>query len=223
VSDPSANLGTLFGGDSFAWGINDSGQVTGYSSSPDRTGVHAFRTSPTGTLSDPGADLGTLPGYANSRGTAINALGQVTGYSGPGNGEVHAFRTTPTGLISDPGTALGALPGLANSIGNGINALGVVVGTSYGNANVGAGHAFIYDTQMRDLNDLIPPGSGWVLTSGTGINDFGLIAGFGQLNGQGHAFVLTPVPEPGALALAGLAAVSWAIRRKWVRRAPAEV
>jgi probable HAF family extracellular repeat protein len=223
VSDPGANLGSFGGAFTIAYGINDSGQVTGSSPLPGGSALgHAFRTSPTGTLSDPGADLGSLPGYSYSTGSAINVLGQVTGYSGPGNGEVHAFRTTPTGLISDPGTALGSLPGFTNSKGNGINALGVVVGTSY-NADVSAGHAFIYDTQMRDLNDLILPGSGWVLTSGSGINDLGLITGYGQLNGQSHAFVLTPVPEPSALALAGLAAFSWVVRRKWARRAPAQV
>jgi probable HAF family extracellular repeat protein len=225
ASDPGANLGSFGGTFTTAYGINDSGQATGYSNLPGNSIVHAFRTSPTGTLSDPGADLGTFPGSMGSVGFAINALGQVTGYVQTAAGPRRAFRTTPTGLISDPGTDLGVLPGEDASVGFGINALGVVVGDSYPISPhpSSAVHAFIFDTQMRDLNNLISPGTGWVLEDAYAINDFGLIAGSGELNGVGHAFVLTPVgvPEPNALALAGLAGFLWVVRRKWARRAPA--
>jgi PEP-CTERM motif len=39
------------------------------------------------------------------------------------------------------------------------------------------------------------------------------------LGGNGHDFVLTAVPEPGALALGGLAAIGWVAywRRRWAR------
>src|SRR3954466_10993931 len=71
-------LGTLPGGDSsYALGINDAGQVTGYSGTFNYE-VHAFLYS-NGQMTD----LGTLPGYTFSSGSAINDAGQVTGYSTP--------------------------------------------------------------------------------------------------------------------------------------------
>jgi len=50
--------------------------------------------------------------------------------------------------------------------------------------------AFLYTDAagMRDLNDLIPAGSGWFLQRATGINDRGQIVGFGRHNGQTAVF-----------------------------------
>ncbi len=219
VSDPGTDLGTLGGQDSRGYAINASGQVTGIAYIPPPAFTyHAFRTTATGRISDPGTDLGTLGGVA-SEGLAINDSGQVTGDANlTGDAAHHAFRTTATGKISDPGTDLGTLGG-ANSQGNAINALGVVVGTS--DITGGGQHAFLFDAQMRDLNALIPPGTGWALTSATGINDSGWITGWGTVNGQEHAFLLTPVgvPEPCSLVLTGAAlAGGWVLRR---RRVPA--
>jgi hypothetical protein len=45
---------------------------------------------------------------------------------------------------------------------------------------------------MTDLNELLPAGSGWVLTSASGISDGGQIVGTGTLNGMTKAFLLTP-------------------------------
>ena len=67
------DLGTLGGNQSFGRGINDAGQVTGYSITS--TGeTHAFLYS-NGQM----MDLGTLGG-AGSGGYAINNAGQVTGF-----------------------------------------------------------------------------------------------------------------------------------------------
>jgi hypothetical protein len=45
---------------------------------------------------------------------------------------------------------------------------------------------------MRDLNSLIAPNSGLVLSAATAINVEGQITGRGMINGEEHAFLLTP-------------------------------
>jgi probable HAF family extracellular repeat protein len=83
----------------------------------------------------------------------------------------------------------------------------------------GAAHAFLYDTQMRDLNDMIAPGSGWELVRAFAINDAGQITGHGIFQGQERAFLLTPVPEPSAaLAGATAAAAAACVARRRVGR-----
>lgn len=46
---------------------------------------------------------------------------------------------------------------------------------------------------MQNLNNLIPKDSGWQLVLPTAINNRGQITGQGTINGQSHAFLLTPV------------------------------
>jgi len=45
---------------------------------------------------------------------------------------------------------------------------------------------------MLDLNSLLPPNSGLIVTKAVGINDAGQIAATGTLNGQPHALLLNP-------------------------------
>ncbi len=51
---------------------------------------------------------------------------------------------------------------------------------------------------MRDLNDLIPAGSGWVFAGAAGINDVGQVVGYGYRAALSsttpHALLLTPTP-----------------------------
>jgi probable HAF family extracellular repeat protein len=93
---------------------------------------------------------------------------------------------------------LGTLPGGACSEASGINGSGVVVGQSEVAPGptpcTGTSHAFVWTASggMADLNTLIDPTLGWQLTSAAGINDTGQIAGTGIINGQEHAFLMTP-------------------------------
>jgi probable HAF family extracellular repeat protein len=217
------DLGVFPGGaESFGMAINDSGQVAGYSeyalgSSVNPAPTRAFRTTAVGVLTDPGADLGTLGG-SQSRAFGINASGQVIGRSFTAfDVAQHAFRSTPNGQPVSL-TDLGTLGG-TNSEALAINSFGVVVGDSSVAPGFTTTAAFIYDTQMRDLNSFLPPNSGWFLSFATGINDLGQITALGTLNGQGHALLLTPmaVPEPAALLLTSAAAAAFACRR-WRRR-----
>jgi probable HAF family extracellular repeat protein len=109
-------------------------------------------------------DLGTLSGDTLSMATSINLFGQVIGVSG----------NTLDGN------------GWGGNGGSGFGGLG-------GSLSI-AGRPFIWNASkgMRDLNSLIPSGSGWILNSVSGINIWGQIVGSGTLDGESHGFLLTP-------------------------------
>ena len=86
---------------------------------------------------------------------------------------------------------LGTLSGDANSSAMGINVFGQVVGWS-GIAEGQGSRAFLWTAgYMLDLNQTLPPDSGWVLTSARAINLRGQIAGTGLHNGAMHAYLLS--------------------------------
>jgi probable HAF family extracellular repeat protein len=171
-------LGT-FGGHSFAEDINDAGQVVGFSDyGPPTAQTHAF-------LWQNGAmqDLGHLGGDL-SRAAAINETGQVVGSSDL-IGARHAF-LWQNGAMQDLGTLGGKFSDAYD-----INNNGQVVG--YSTNSAGVGRAFLWENgQMKDLNTMIPADSGWGLVEARAINKKGQIVGYGVINGQTHAFLLTP-------------------------------
>jgi probable HAF family extracellular repeat protein len=132
-------------------------------------------------------DLGTLGGiFSIAKG--INDRAAIVGSATLATGEEHAFLFRH-GTMTDLGT-LGSTYSLANKINN----HGEVVGLS----RIASGelHAFLWqDGAMADLNKLVPADSGWTLIEATTINDPGQIAGVGTVNGQTHAFLLTPNEE----------------------------
>ena len=140
------DLGTLGGRESLAGGINDSGQVAGYSRTA--AGVtNAFLWTPGGTGGVAGnpqmRNLGTLPGGSVSEAYAINNSGQVTGYSdvaGPTGPRQHAF-VYSGGSLKDIGQSLTSS---VNSYGYAINSSGHVTGAAY-DTNYSSAHAFFYD------------------------------------------------------------------------------
>jgi hypothetical protein len=67
---------------------------------------------------------------------------------------------------------------------------------------------------ISDLNDLVPDDSGWTITRATAINDLGQIVGYGMIDGNEHAFLLTPVPEPATLSLLALGGAALVRRRR---------
>ncbi len=194
------DLGTLGGVHSYGLDINDNGQVVGAADPLGSSYYHAFLYSGGGMT-----DLGTFGGTYSSA-TAINNSGQIAGWAYNSAGQSHAFLYV-NGSMVDLGTA----PNATTSSAADINDLGQIVGT--GQHSSGYRHAWLFDGAMLDLNDLIAPGSGWVLEDARAINDSGQIVGYGYTgSGYEHAFLLTPVPEPSLLALLTLGSVAALLR-----------
>lgn len=170
-------LGTLPGyAYASAVGINDSDQIAGtaYGSSPN----HAFLFQ-SGALTD----LGVLPNTYNSYATGINDSSVVVGYCYDGL-DNHAFVYSSGGM-----TSLGTLPGDAGSVANSINGAGTIVGTSIGAS--GQSRGFVYrNGVIYDLNSLVPPNSGWMLSTAAWVSNNDDVVGDGTYNGTKMAFLL---------------------------------
>jgi probable HAF family extracellular repeat protein len=163
---------------SVAYGINGTGQVVGSFDGRAFLWQNGERR-----------DLGTLPGHSLSTARAINSFGQVVGESVAVDGEAVARAVVWEG---DTVRDLGTLPGDLSSRARGINGTGQVVGESFLPWG-GLSRAVLWKNGAAyDLNTLISPGSGWILTSAAAINDAGQIVGAGLRDGRPRAFLLTP-------------------------------
>jgi probable HAF family extracellular repeat protein len=138
-------------------------------------------------------DLGTLGGESSGADSLVvlhwpdpdHIATHVVGSAELASGEVHAFHWT-AGSMAD----LGTLPGDSYSRALSINRSKIAVGFSQDSSmNM---RAVMWDSTIVDLNTLLPPDSGWVLTIANGINDLGQIVGAGLHKGVLRAFVLTP-------------------------------
>jgi probable HAF family extracellular repeat protein len=185
------DLGTLGGEQSYSGGINEAGQMVGSADRAD--GVRAAFLWEDGVMTElPG--LGGTFTYAYD----INNSGVVVGQSTNENGLRHAY-VYDSGVASD----IDGYNGF-RSTALAVNNSGAVVGWTQ--AKLAVSQAFLWeDGAFYDLSTLIDPSLGWSLRRANDINSSGQIVGYGMINGEGHAFMLTPgapVPAPGALLLA---------------------
>jgi probable HAF family extracellular repeat protein len=168
----------------YGLGINDSGQIVGWTLSADCAVFHAV-------LWEKGkvTDLGSLGGTFSTA-SGINNQGEAVGASNV-SGDVtgHGFLWRKNmGMID-----LGTLPGDFSSSAWGIDNKARVVGSSCDASN--NCRAFLWqDGVMTDLNSLLPADSQWYLYDGEGINSRGEIVGlaFNLMSAEGHAYLATP-------------------------------
>jgi probable HAF family extracellular repeat protein len=168
----------------YAFGINEAGQVAGGAYTTESVAgsfEHAFITGPNGAGT---MDLG-LFGGTSSRAIDINNTGQATVEARMADGSTHAFITGPNGVGM---TDLGTLGG-ASSFVSGINDSGQAVGRSETAAD--SRHAFITGPNGQGMIDLGTLGGSF--SSAADINEAGQVVGSsGTATGSEHAFITGP-------------------------------
>ena len=188
------DLGTVAGGTDTpgrAWGVNNRGDVVGFSRVAGTTSQATLWAGPNRPRLGQPVGLGSLgDGERFSEAFAINDHRQVVGRSLVTGSTERAFLWEEHAGMSD----LGAL-GLDHSRATDINQRGRVVG----DASTFAGfptfppQPFLWENgEMHDLNGLVDADTGWELLAAEGINDRGAITGYGRIDGETRAFLLTP-------------------------------
>ncbi|MCK5905769.1 MAG: DUF3466 family protein, partial [Gammaproteobacteria bacterium] len=175
--DAKSKAMTALGGDilggqrSFAFDINDAGQIAGVATTADGSAVAFLYENGTAK------NLGSLDNSGYSEARAINDKGHTTGWSLTTEGQYAAF-------IHD-GTSMTKIPGLGGDTkGYDINTHGQVVGSAVDNKPKPGRHAFLFQNgQLIDLYEALPAAdkANWKeLREAYSISDDGVIVGRGR-------------------------------------------
>jgi probable HAF family extracellular repeat protein len=191
-STTPTDLGTL-GGDSYAQGINDAGQVVGRYGDPFNSGnSNAFIWDAVNGMHE----LLPLPGNSVGNAGSINAKGQAVGESSNYSGDPYSHAVLwPAGSITP--VDLGTLPGVTYSDATipqaSINRVGQVVGVS---GNLGLLHAFLWTPAVANgtSGSMVDLGTfGGAQSGARSINASGIVGGEAQTaSGNFHVFLWTP-------------------------------
>jgi probable HAF family extracellular repeat protein len=189
------DLGTLGGQHAYATGINNNGDIVGYSQllfPPNfSTSYYSAFLYSNGVMQN----LGSFGGEAGSA-YGINNLGDVVGFATTSEGAIHAFLYSD-GVMQD----INGGSDSENSVAVSINDNREIVG-NYISVSKGEQRAFVYrNGSFFDLNELIDPESGWLLTEANGINSQGQVVGVGIINEQDHAYLASPINSTGSVPL----------------------
>jgi probable HAF family extracellular repeat protein len=183
------DLGTLGGPNSHAISINDNGMIVGWSQVDFAIGTFGIPDlHPAMWVHGVPKRLPDLGGSV-SLAISVNNHGTAVGQSFLADDSAFYAVMWQNGELSNLGAVGDDVLSSASSINNRGDVVGSSVTTSF------ASRAFRWQKGvMIDLNTLIPANSGWVLLGAAHINDAGQIVGSGALNGNLHAFLLTPSP-----------------------------
>ena len=181
------DLGNFGGTCTFAFDLNNRGEVVGGSALAGDQGQHPF-------LWD-GKELTDLHTFGGDNGNAvaINEAGDAVGWTTYPDQTAHAALWRHGKEIKD----LGILTDYPLTFANDINASGQIVGFAF-SSDFSKVTGFLWENggPMVDLNSLIPPGSDLQVFFPETINDRGEIAGDGfAADGAVHAFLLIPCGE----------------------------
>lgn len=182
-----------------AFGINDSGRIVGQGIDPANAARNVGMVYDIG--SDQAFEVTGLEGTNGALAFGVSNAGHVVGGAMMNQGNSVPFIWTE----EDGMTAIPLPIGTSQGSARGVNSNGWAVGT----ASSAFAIPFLFDgTLTYRVADLIPPGTGWDLSTNTsssamGISDHGVIVGTGVLNGEIHAYAMVPVEQLSSISVTG--------------------
>ena len=171
-----------------AFAINDAGLVCGFGIDPSNAARNVGFVYD--SASNTASEVGALPGLNGALAFDVSNAGHIVGSSMLNQGSGLPFIWTSGGGIQPIPLPVGT----SQASARGVNSSGWVVGT----ASSAFAIPFLFDgSSTYRLADLLPPASGWDLSTNTsssalGISELGIIVGTGIHNGNTRGYAMVP-------------------------------